>query len=109
MVALLFTMITLLAIPGMETALGPDPRECISDEIAGQAIVFLFIPLYSNWEYNLLVFASGFVLFRLFDILKPLGIGALQNTEGGWGVLLDDIVAGMYAQMCLLIVIFVVL
>ncbi len=108
-VAVFFSVVTLLATPGMEKIMGPDPGECISDEFAGQAIVFLFIPIYTSWEYNLLVFISGFFLFRIFDILKPLGISALQNTDGGWGVLLDDIVAGMYAQMCLLFVIFIIL
>lgn len=105
----IFSLMTLLAANGMEKKYGPDPAEFISDEFAGQSIVFLFIPIYTGWEYNLLVFASGFFLFRLFDILKPLGIGSIQNAEGGWGVLLDDIVAGMYAQMCLLFIIFVVL
>jgi len=107
--AVIFSLATLLSANGIEKQLGPDPAECVSDEFAGQAIVFLFIPIYTSWEYNLLVFVSGFILFRLFDILKPLGIGAIQNTEGGWGVLLDDIVAGMYAQMCLLFIIFVIL
>ncbi|MDG5766119.1 phosphatidylglycerophosphatase A [Balneolales bacterium ANBcel1] len=109
LVAAVFSGLTLLAANGMEKAYGPDPAECVTDEIAGQAVVFLFIPIYTSWEYNLLVFLFGFILFRIFDILKPLGIGALQNTDGGWGILLDDIVAGMYAQMCLLFVIFVVI
>lgn len=109
LLVVLFSAVTILAANGIEKAYGPDPGECVSDEFAGQAIVFLFIPIYTSWEYNLLVFISGFILFRFFDILKPLGIGAIQNTEGGWGVLLDDIVAGMYAQMCLLFVIFIIL
>lgn len=109
LIALFFSVVTLLAANGIEKRLGPDPSECVSDEFAGQAMVFLFIPIYTSWEYNVLVFAAGFILFRLFDILKPLGIGAIQNAEGGWGVLLDDIVAGMYAQLCLLFVIFIVL
>ncbi len=109
LIAVFFSLLTLLASSGIEKVLGPDPAECVSDEFAGQAIVFLFIPIYTSWEYNLLVFVAGFLLFRIFDILKPLGIGAIQNTEGGWGILLDDIVAGMYAQMCLLFVIFIIL
>ena len=109
LLAVFFSVLTLVSNRGIEALYGPDPSECVTDEFAGQAIVFLFIPIYTSWEYNLLVFAAGFLLFRFFDILKPLGIGALQNTEGGWGVLLDDILAGMYAQMCLLFVIFVVL
>jgi phosphatidylglycerophosphatase A len=109
LLVVLFSLATLLSARGIEKAYGPDPAQCVSDEFAGQAVVFLFIPIYASWEYNLLVFAAGFLLFRFFDILKPLGIGAIQNTDGGWGVLLDDILAGMYAQMCLLFIIFVVL
>ena len=109
LLAVLFSLVTLLAANGIEKVYGPDPPQCVSDEFAGQAMVFLFIPVYTSWEYNLLVFAAGFVLFRFFDILKPLGIGAIQNTEGGLGVLLDDLLAGIYAQMCLLFIIFVVL
>ncbi|WP_336244667.1 phosphatidylglycerophosphatase A [Natronogracilivirga saccharolytica] len=109
LIVVLFAAVTLIAANGIEKELGPDPAECVSDEFAGQAMVFLFIPVYTSWEYNVLVFAAGFFLFRFFDVLKPLGIGAIQNTEGGWGVLLDDIVAGMYAQICLLFIIFVVL
>jgi len=109
LLTILFSAVTLLAANGIEKIYGPDPSECVSDEFAGQAMVFLFIPVYTSWEYNLLVIIAGFVLFRFFDILKPLGIGAIQNTEGGWGVLLDDLLAGIYAQMCLLFIIFVVL
>jgi len=109
LLAVLFSLTTLLSANGIEKVYGPDPPQCVSDEFAGQAMVFLFIPIYTSWEYNLLVFVAGFLLFRFFDILKPLGIGAIQNTEGGWGVLLDDILAGIYAQICLLFVIFVVL
>ena len=109
LLVVLFSLVTLLAAPGIEKACGPDPAECVSDEFAGQSIVFLFIPIYTSLEYNLLVFLSGFILFRLFDVLKPLGIGAIQNIEDGWSVLLDDILAGMYAQMCLLFIIFAVI
>lgn len=109
LLVILFSLITLLAASGIEKVLGADPAECVTDEFAGQAVVFLFIPVYTSWEYNLLAFFSGFLLFRIFDIFKPLGISAIQNTEGGLGILLDDIVAGLYAQLCLLIVIFIVL
>lgn len=102
----IFSIITLWAAGPMEKKYGPDPGQCVSDEFAGQATVFLFIPLFSNFFINLAVFAAGFILFRLFDILKPLGIGAIQNSEGGWGVLLDDLLAGIYAQLVLLLILF---
>ncbi|MDI6402677.1 phosphatidylglycerophosphatase A [Balneolaceae bacterium ANBcel3] len=107
LLVLLFSAITLITAPVMEKSFEKDPSECISDEFAGQSVVFMFIPIYDSWEYNVLIFLAGFLLFRFFDILKPLGIGAIQNIEKGWGVLLDDIIAGVYAQLCLLFVIFV--
>jgi phosphatidylglycerophosphatase A len=47
------------------------------------------------------VLAAGFVLFRLFDIVKPYPAGALQRLSGGVGVMIDDLVAGLYALLVL--------
>jgi phosphatidylglycerophosphatase A len=45
--------------------------------------------------------AAGFVLFRLFDIVKPFPARRLEDAPGGWGIMLDDIVAGVYGQLAL--------
>ncbi len=50
-----------------------------------------------NWKYLL----AGFVLFRLFDILKPFPCRRLENLPGGWGIMADDWMAGVYAAICL--------
>jgi phosphatidylglycerophosphatase A len=74
-----------------------DPPEAVVDEVMGQIITLLFVPLGVRWPFVL----AGFLLFRLFDIWKPYPIDSLQSLPGGVGVCADDIVAGVYAGMCL--------
>ena len=74
-----------------------DPSEAVVDEVMGQLIVFLFIPFTTSW----VLIAAGFFLFRLFDIWKPYPIDDLQALKGGLGICADDIVAGVYAGICL--------
>lgn len=76
-----------------------DPSEAVVDEVMGQLITLLFIPPGAGWIFILV----GFGLFRLFDIWKPYPIDSLQSLPGGVGVCADDIVAGVYAGMCLAI------
>lgn len=79
-----------------------DPGEIILDEIV--AVPFCFIGLHHwmavtghVWAYLL----AGFLLFRLFDILKPFGIRKLQSWPGGWGVVVDDVAAALATAVCL--------
>ncbi|MDO6805002.1 phosphatidylglycerophosphatase A, partial [Wenyingzhuangia sp. 1_MG-2023] len=59
---------------------------------------FTFIALPSGWEWIL----AGFVLFRFFDILKPWPIKWLEEqVEGGFGIMIDDVLAGIFALVCL--------
>ncbi len=76
-----------------------DPPQAVVDEVMGQMITLLFIPQGANWVFVL----AGFGLFRLFDIWKPYPIDSLQSLPSGVGVCADDIVAGVYAGMCLAI------
>jgi phosphatidylglycerophosphatase A len=79
-----------------------DPREVVADEFAGQALTFIAIgavPTGRIWVVGLL----GFVLFRLFDIVKPWPIRKLEKLPAGWGILADDLMAGVYAGVLLLI------
>lgn len=76
-----------------------DPSEAVVDEVIGQLITFLFVPFAIGWPFIL----AGFLLFRLFDIWKPYPIDDLQVLPGGLGVCADDIVAGVYAGVCLAI------
>ncbi len=74
-----------------------DPSEAVVDEVMGQFVTFLFIPFGLGWPFIL----AGFLLFRLFDIWKPYPIDDLQVLPGGLGICADDIVAGVYAGICL--------
>ncbi|MCA8961100.1 MAG: phosphatidylglycerophosphatase A [Planctomycetes bacterium] len=73
---------------------GKDPGAVVIDECAGQWIALL--PLAwagdSAWPWYL----AGFLLFRAFDIVKPLGARRLEKLPRGWGVLLDDVLSGIY-------------
>jgi phosphatidylglycerophosphatase A len=66
----------------------------------GQLITFAFVPFGIGWPLIL----TGFILFRIFDIWKPYPIDDLQNLHGGLGICADDIVAGVYAGICLSVI-----
>lgn len=72
---------------------GEDPSQTVLDEITGQWIALLWLPF--GWPY----WMAAFFLFRFFDIFKPLGIRRLEKIGGGWGVVLDDMLAGVYANV----------
>lgn len=74
-----------------------DPSEAVVDEVMGQLITFCFIPFGIGWPFIL----AGFLLFRAFDIWKPYPVRALEVLPGGLGICADDIVAGVYAGICL--------
>lgn len=79
-----------------------DPSEVILDEFAAMPLVFLFNPyVYSGTKSGLLFVLLGFLLFRLFDITKPFGIKALEQLPGGFGIVLDDVMAAIYANLAL--------
>jgi len=62
----------------------------VIDEIVGMGIGLLYLPR------NLLLFVMAFFLFRLFDIFKPPPVNASQILPAGWGVMMDDVIAGIY-------------
>ena len=68
-----------------------DPQIVVIDEVAGQAITLLFSPF--DWRHGLL----ALILFRLFDITKPPPVRQLESLPEGWGIVLDDVAAGLYA------------
>jgi phosphatidylglycerophosphatase A len=79
---------------------GHDPSKIVMDESVGIWITLLFIP-YDHWYIWL-----GFGLFRLFDIWKPLGIGSIDNMKGAFSVMLDDVLAAVYAVIVLQLIIY---
>ncbi|MDP7486506.1 MAG: phosphatidylglycerophosphatase A [Alphaproteobacteria bacterium] len=81
-----------------------DPGEVVIDEVAGQWLTLAVVPV------SPLAYGLGFVLFRLTDIFKPWPISWLdQNIEGGAGVMVDDMVAGVYAGLVLWLIVEVTL
>ncbi len=72
-----------------------DPSRVVIDEAAGQLLVLVAVPP----EWTLLV--VGFVLFRIFDILKPFPIRKVESLPAGWGIMADDVVAGLMAKALL--------
>jgi len=81
-----------------------DPGEIVADEFAGQSLVFVFAAASSMSPC--LAGAVGFGLFRLFDITKPFPISKLEKLPKGWGILADDLLAGVYAAAVLLLLSF---
>jgi len=98
---LVSSFLSLYTAPASEKKYGADPPEFVMDECAGQAVVFLFSSFYAFQLSELYVLLAGFLLFRFFDILKPFGIDALQKLDGKFGILADDLLAGVYALICL--------
>lgn len=87
-----------------EAKWGKDPSEVVADETAGQCIPLMMIPiaLTGNIWSLISVLIGAFLFFRAFDILKPWPAGAMQRIAGGWGILLDDIFAGLMAGCVLM-------
>jgi phosphatidylglycerophosphatase A len=72
------------------------------DEVAGQWLALLFVPVDpADPVQALWVAVSGFLLFRLFDIWKPPPVRRFESLPGGVGVVADDLMAGLYANLCL--------
>lgn len=74
---------------------GKDPGAIVIDEVAGMTLSVLAFPLTGP------VLLAGFVLFRLFDVVKPPPAHASQRLRGGIGVMIDDLIAGAYALVVL--------
>jgi len=77
-----------------------DPGEVVIDEAAGLLVTFFLLPL--TW----CTLIPGFILFRLFDIFKPFPIKRLEKINGGKGIVLDDLMAGLYANLALRVLFF---
>jgi phosphatidylglycerophosphatase A len=85
----------------MEAEWGEDSYRIVIDEVAGMSLTLFAVPV--RWPYIVI----GLALFRFFDIAKPLYIRRMERIGGGWGVMLDDMLAGLYANLLLQIVVFI--
>ena len=95
---LLFTAAGVWATNRLEPYWGEDPSRVVVDEMVGVWLPLLAAPS-GSWGYAL----AAFALFRLLDIFKPLGIRKMENLPGGIGVMMDDILAGIYAFILLIL------
>ena len=76
----------------MEQYYGQDPSEVTVDEIVGMWISLIFVP------FTYLNYALAFIIFRVLDILKPYPAAEFDKKSGGWNIMLDDIIAGLYTN-----------
>ncbi len=97
--SIIFTLLGVWSTNELEKEWGKDPSKVVVDELVGVWIGLLWIPI--DWFWLLL----GFGLFRFFDIAKPLFIRRLEKIKGGWGVMLDDVLAGIYTNIVLQILV----
>ena len=85
----------------MEQYWGDDPRTVNIDEFVGTWIPLLAAPC---GKYTWMFAIAGFALFRIIDMTKPLGCRYMEKFKNGWGVMLDDVLAGIYALILLYII-----
>ena len=112
LILLLFTVVSIITCEiATKDLTEKDQKSIIVDEISGLWVSFLFLPLldlydFSNSEWQEGTFLATFILFlsfRFFDILKPHPISFIdRNLKTGFGIVLDDLVAGVFAGLCLL-------
>jgi phosphatidylglycerophosphatase A len=96
----LTTLIGVMVAARVSRASGKeDPSFIVIDEVAGQLLTFLFVPV--HWW----TLAGGTLLFRIFDIWKPYPLRNLEHLKNGVGVMADDIGAGIYANLVLQVIV----
>ena len=95
-----FTVLGVWSATVSERYWGEDPSKVVMDETVGEWIALLAVPAGGHWVY----IVAAFVLFRFFDILKPLGVRSMEKLKGGYGIMADDILSGIYAAVVMLLV-----
>jgi len=93
MIVLVVSLIFVPIIKSAEKDMGHDSRKITIDEVIGFFFAVMFLP------HNFMIFIYALVLFRVFDIVKPTPINQLQKLPHGWGVLADDIAAGICSNI----------
>ncbi|MBI5730171.1 MAG: phosphatidylglycerophosphatase A [Ignavibacteriales bacterium] len=105
--SLMILMISLFILIGVpiatkfESIYGKDPKECTIDEIVGMWISLLFLPKKIWW------IILAFLIWRVLDIIKPYPARNLEKVKGGWGIMLDDIMAGIYSFILIQLTIYI--
>jgi phosphatidylglycerophosphatase A len=84
-----------------EEFFGKDGKPIVIDEVTGMVISLIFVP------YGFLSYAGAFLLFRFFDVIKPPPAAWAEKFKAGWGVTLDDVFAGIYANICMQLILYI--
>lgn len=95
----LFSLIAVFLTDLAEKQMTRDDKRIVLDEFLGFFFAVFFLPK------NLVLVIIAFILFRVLDIFKPFPINSLQKLKGGWGIMADDLLAGVLTNICLQIVI----
>ncbi|MBM4174749.1 MAG: phosphatidylglycerophosphatase A [Ignavibacteria bacterium] len=105
-IGILTVLIVIFSILGIwsgtigEKKFGYDPPQVVIDEVVGMWISLLFIPK------TIILSALSFFLFRMFDIVKPYPANVSQSLKGGYGIMMDDIIAGIYTILTIQLIIY---
>ena len=99
-VVLFLFLLVMHALPFFSTK---DPSEVVMDEMIGFCVAMYGVATY-NWCY-----VVGFILFRFFDIFKVMGVRTCEQLSGAWGVVMDDVLAGIYTNLLLRLCLFMLL
>ena len=96
------TLLALLVCGPAEKTLGHDARPIVLDEVAGMMVTMCGVPAIGHGRLSYAIaLAAGFLLFRVFDIWKPWPADRAQGLPGAFGIVTDDLVAGLYANLVL--------
>jgi phosphatidylglycerophosphatase A len=95
----LFTILGVIIGNKFDVIYGKDPSECTIDEVVGMWISLLFLPK------TILISLGAFISWRIFDIIKPSPARQLESLNGGIGIMIDDIVAGIYSLLFVTLII----
>jgi phosphatidylglycerophosphatase A len=93
--AISLTIIGAIVAKKLEPEWGKDPKQYVMDEFVGILFSIITLPI------SIKTIIISFILFRIFDIWKPLGIRKFEKIPNGWGVMMDDVAAGLVANLCL--------
>ncbi|MGA7722622.1 MAG: phosphatidylglycerophosphatase A [Ignavibacteriaceae bacterium] len=92
---IIFTLYGIYIGTKFEKVYGEDPAECTIDEVVGMWITLLLIPK------TIVISLTGFLIWRLLDIIKPFPARQAEKLNGGLGIMLDDVIAGVYSLIIL--------
>jgi phosphatidylglycerophosphatase A len=95
----IITVIGVWSAGEVEADWGEDSSKVVIDEVAGMCVSLLLLPVQIKY------IITAFILFRFFDIAKPLFIRRLEKLPHGWGVMTDDLLAGIYANLIMQVII----